>query len=213
MKILLLTHGRTGSSSFQQAISDVLNLENITEPFNKHLWDGEYKNRKLNFDGTVLDNTILKTICGQNDIWITKNVHRYDKVLLLARDNIRDTFISLENAREFGYINEYTPTQKPSPNVMQNVVHSYSILFNFYRTLPCNLIWYDDIFNEYNLSKKTTQSLELDINDKQFDKIWDKYLNPSHRLRKENSEGNKEYSWISENHPPLKQNIKRNELI
>ena len=29
MKILLLTHGRTGSSSFQQAISDVLNLENI----------------------------------------------------------------------------------------------------------------------------------------------------------------------------------------
>ena len=58
-------------------------------------------------DGTVLDNIILKTICGQNDIWVTENVHRYDKVLLLARDNIRDTLISLENAREFGYINEY----------------------------------------------------------------------------------------------------------
>ena len=49
MKILLLTHGRTGSSSLQQAISDVLNLENVTEPFNKHLWDGEYKNRKTNY--------------------------------------------------------------------------------------------------------------------------------------------------------------------
>jgi len=206
VKILLLTTGRTGSSSFQQAISDVLNLEKIIEPFNKHLWNGEYKNRKLNFDGTVLDNTILKSTLA-NETWIKKNAYRYDKVLLLARDNIRDTFISLENARKFGFANEYAAVQKPSPKVMQNVIHSYSILFNFYRTLPCNLIWYDDIFNEYNLSKKTIQSLGLDINDEQFDKIWDKYLNPSHRLRKENSEGNKEYSWISENLPPLKDNL------
>ena len=81
MKILLLTTGRTGSSSFQQAISDVLNLEKIIEPFNKHLWNGEYKNRKLNFDGTVLDNTILKSTLA-NETWIKKNAYRYDKVLL-----------------------------------------------------------------------------------------------------------------------------------
>jgi len=208
MKILLLTHGRAGSSSLHQALSDILNLEKVIEPFNKDLWNGEYKNRKLNFDGNVLDNTIQKTLSGTNDIWVRENASNFDKIIILARADIRDTCISVQNAKKHGYVNQYTQTETPTPNLISDIIHSYSVLFDFHRTLSSNLIWYEDIFNDYTLSRETIKSLDLNISDNQFQKIWDKYLHPSHRLQKDTIYGtNKQYSWISESYPPLKDDL------
>ena len=61
MKILLLPHGRSGSTSLHFALSYILNLEKVIEPFNKDLWEtGDYKDRQLNWNGTIQDNTIIK---------------------------------------------------------------------------------------------------------------------------------------------------------
>ena len=210
MKILLLAHGRSGSNSLHFALSYILNLEKVIEPFNRDLWEsGDYKDRQLNWNGTIQDNTIIKNLVGTNDEWVRNNITNFDKVILLVRDNIRDTMISAENAFKYGYINQYTPTENPTAESMLNVVHSYGGLFGFlHENKKSNLVWYEDIYTDYSLSKKTIQSLDLNINDNQFLEMWNNYLSPSHRLRKEDGEGNQEYPWIKDN-----QKKKKNDLI
>ena len=208
MKILLLAHGRSGSNSLHFALSYILNLEKVIEPFNKDLWHGDYKDRQLNWNGTIQDNTIIKNLIGSNDEWVRNNISKFDKVILLVRDNIRDTIISTQNAFEYGYINQYKPTENPTQDSMLNVVHSYEGVFRLlHENKKSNLVWYEDVYTDYSLSKKTIQSLGLNINDNQFFEIWNKYLSPSHRLRKEDGEGNQEYPWIKDNHPPLKNDL------
>ena len=45
MKVLLLTHGRSGSTSLHYALSEALGLSMIIEPFNKELWEDQYKSK------------------------------------------------------------------------------------------------------------------------------------------------------------------------
>tara|TARA_B100000287_G_C20565924_1_gene754493 strand:- start:655 stop:1209 length:555 start_codon:yes stop_codon:yes gene_type:complete len=184
MRILLLPHGRSGSTSLHFALSDVLNLDKIIEPFNKDLWNNYYKDEPTYQGGDIPNNTIIKNLVGQNDGWVKEYVNQFDKIILLVRDNIRDTIISAQNADVYGYINPYTPTEKITPKMMTYISKLYSLLFNFSEVLTSDLVWYEDIFNNYDLSKETIQSLDLNINDEQFDMMWDKYLNPKHRLRK-----------------------------
>jgi len=185
MKILLLPHGRSGSSSLQFALSDALNLEKIIEPFNWDLWANYYKGTPSYQGGDIPNNTIIKNLVGQNDKWVNQYSNQFDKIILLARDNIRDTMISAQNAQVYGYSNYYTPTEELTTEVMDYVSSSYFYLLEFNNTLEdSKLIWYDDIYVNYDLSKETIKSLELNITDEQFDKMWNKYLNPKFRLRR-----------------------------
>ena len=82
MKILIISHGRSGSTMLLYALSDVLNLEKIVEPFNKNLWDNadNFPNLpdKPNYQsGDIPNNTITKVITNQNNDWI------YDYACLL----------------------------------------------------------------------------------------------------------------------------------
>lgn len=52
-----------------------------------------------------------------------------------------------------------------------------------YKKINSDLVWYNDIYKSYEVSKKTIQSLNLNISDDMFHKMWIHYFNPRHRLR------------------------------
>ena len=82
MKILIVTHGRAGSTSLQYALSDVLNIEKIIEPFNTDLWENSFKSEP-NYKGVEIpNNSIFKVIIGQDDDWILDKIYDFDKVII-----------------------------------------------------------------------------------------------------------------------------------
>jgi len=186
MKVLLLTHGRSGSTSLHFALSEALGLDKIIEPFNDGLWDDFYKTEPplLPYED-IPNNCIIKTITHQNDKWVYQKVNQFDKIILLVRDNIRDVMISAENADVYGYHNKYKATEEPNDKFRNHFVSScYTKIFEFNENLNANFIWYGDIFTDFETCKKTIHSLSFpNINDDKIKLMWDKYFDPKHRLR------------------------------
>jgi hypothetical protein len=187
MRILLLGHGRCGSTSLQLGLSDVLKLDTIIEPFNSHLWDTIYKTEPPYLDGDVIpDNVIFKNIIGPNfnNQWVIDNHHKFDVVILLLRANIRETLISHTNAKIYGYSDKYVAIDHITHESIEYVNNNYTWLFDFYTSTPnVNLVWYEDLYGKYDMSSKVIKSLGIPIGDFQLKLLWDNYLNPTHRLR------------------------------
>lgn len=187
MRILLLGHGRCGSTSLQLGLSDVLKMDNIIEPFNTHLWDVIYQTPPPFLDGDVIpNNVIFKNIIGPNfnNQWVSENYHKFDIVILLMRANIRETLISHTNAKLYGYSHKYTPIDHITCESIDYVNGNYNWLFNFYTsTSNVKLIWYEDLYSNYDVSSKVVKSLGIPMTDFQMKSLWDGYLNPIHRLR------------------------------
>lgn len=188
MKILLLGHGRCGSTSLHLGLSDVMNLTKIIEPFNQPLWDNYYKSNPPYQEGDPIDdNTIFKCINGPNfnNEWIIENYQKFDKVIILIRSNIKETLISHCNALEYGYLNQYTDTNSITPDSISYVSENYNWLFNFYlNSESTHLIWYEDVYSNYDTSKRTLLDAGIELSNQQFNILWKKYLSPTHRLRK-----------------------------
>ena len=188
MKILLIGHGRCGSTSLHYALSKILNLDKIIEPFNSGLWNDYYKESPPYKEGDEIpDNVIFKTLVGPqfNNDWIKKNHSNFDKTIILVRDNIRDTVISHENAKKYGYINSYEADEILKSESFVHVSRNYEWLFNFNNTsIKPQMIWYEDLYSDFETCKKTIKSLELRLKDRDIETIWNEYLNPKLRLRK-----------------------------
>lgn len=190
MKVLLLTHGRSGSTSLHFALAEVLGLNKIIEPFNYHLWGDDYKSPPpYRPEDDVPNNTIIKSISFHNDDWVYQKHHQFDKIILLVRDNIRDVMISAQNASVYGYANQYEATEKPVDKFRNHFVSaSYTKIFEFNETINSTLIWYGDLFTDFETCKKTIYSLSFPtIDDNKIKYMWDKYFNPKFRLRKINN--------------------------
>ena len=189
MKILLLGHGRCGSTSLHYGLSDIMNHKMVIEPFNRGLWKSYYKtNPPFKKGDSIGQNVIFKTLVGPNfqNEWIDENYRQFDKTIILMRGNFRETVISHQNAFKYGYINQYEPTEKITKPSLSHVIENYKWLPNFYsRTVTTHLIWYEDIYTEDSIgSKDVIRLLDLGLSEQQLDKLYDKYLNPKFRLRK-----------------------------
>lgn len=187
MKVLLLTHGRSGSTSLHSALSEALSLNKIIEPFNIELWRDFFKSPPPLFESEPIpDNTIIKTIAYHNDNWVYQKYNQFDKIILLVRENIREVMISAENASVYGYHNKYEATEEPNNKFRNHFVSAaYTKMFEFNENLDATLIWYGDLFTDFNTYKKTIYSLSLpNIDDNKIELMWDKYFHPKHKLRK-----------------------------
>lgn len=188
MKILILAHGRSGSTTLSKALADVLDLDLIIEPFNKRLWEKYFKKKPTYVDGPIPENTIIKHIALPNSLMHFQNrLKEFDKVIFLIRDNVRDAIISKVNADKYGYNHKYTNTEghKITMADIEDAIKVYrelanNVRFNF---LNGHLIWHNDLYKDYDKSMQTIKNLELNIDESQFNKMWDLYLNPSHRLQ------------------------------
>ena len=135
---------------------------------------------------------MFQMITNQNNDWIYNYANQFDKIILIARESIKDTIESAQNALVYGYNKPYVPTEKITPFVMADSASLYLTLFQMYESfsdikkykkINSDLIWYNDIYKSYEVSKKTIQSLNLNISDDMFHKMWIHYFNPRHRLR------------------------------
>jgi hypothetical protein len=187
MRILLLGHGRCGSTSLQLGLSDVLGMDNIIEPFNAHLWGEIYETQPPFSDGdSIPDNVIFKNIIGPNfnNEWVLENYDKFDVVILLIRADIRETLISHTNAKLYGYSERYTPINHITNESIEYVNGNYNWLFNFYTSTPnVKLVWYEDLYTDFNRASNTIKTLGMSITNEQIVNLWDVYLNPNHRLR------------------------------
>jgi hypothetical protein len=188
MRLLLLGHGRCGSTSLHLGLSEVLNLKEIIEPFNKHLWDDYYQTDPPYNEGDYIeDNTFFKCINGPhfNNEWILENYQNFDKVIMLIRGDIRETLISHCNALQYGYSNIYKPTNSITKESIDYVSENYNWLFNLYTSSEnIHLLWYEDIYTDALKSSQAIDSLGLNLSREQMNLLYSKYLSPVHRLRK-----------------------------
>lgn len=186
MKVLLLTHGRSGSTSLHFALSEALGLNMIIEPFNKELWNDHYKSKPpLLPHDDIPDNCIVKSISYHNDDWVYQKHNQFDRIILLVRDNIREVMISAENAPVHGYHNSYVATEQPNNKFRNHFISaSYTKIFEFNESFDAHFVWYGDIFTDFETCKKTIYSLSFpNMDDNKIQLMWDKYFDPKHRLR------------------------------
>ncbi len=96
MRILIIAHQRSGSTSLARWLSMELNHQCILEPFNddKDYWNYD-KNKKLDLSINE-KNIVCKCLYIQfpKDFIIEKWSTTFDKIILLKRNNIRDSIIS-----------------------------------------------------------------------------------------------------------------------
>jgi hypothetical protein len=111
MRILIIAHQRSGSTSLARWLSMELNHQCILEPFNdyKGYWNYD-KNKKLELSINE-KNIVCKCLYIQfpKDFIIEKWSTTFDKIILLKRNNIRDSIISEIKANESkNYDSKYT---------------------------------------------------------------------------------------------------------
>ena len=111
MRILIIAHQRSGSTSLARWLSMELKHQCILEPFNddKDYWNYD-KNKKLDLSINE-KNIVCKCLYIQfpKDFMIEKWSTTFDKIILLKRNNIRDSIISEIKANESkNYDGNYT---------------------------------------------------------------------------------------------------------
>ena len=186
MKVLVVTHGRSGSTNLMYSLAKVFNLKVIIEPFNEDLWNNIFKEPSPYKEGDPIpDNCLFKCVIDHNNAWLHRNVRRFDFVIVLAREKLREVAISVANAMVYGFYNKYPVTENPSNKTYLVVSDSYKKLFKFNIMVPnSKLVWYEDIYNEDPiLSYQAIQKIGMGIDKGRFKVMWDEYLNPSKRLR------------------------------
>ena len=207
MKILIIASGRSGSSQLVRLVSDFLNLKIINEPFNYDLHNDIDDPNLENFNFKKLEDNILVKCIPSRTHWPfhpkpttniqTQNKMRisfftefskaFDKVFIMDRDNTAKQFFSVMHA------------------------HKHNTWGGKYEFKPCTIdledySWMEDFFNIKNelriLKEKINNSVELtyeylyhphketsksefskitEVNNKEFDQIYNDWLNPNHK--------------------------------
>lgn len=203
MNILIVSHARSGSTSLLNALSDIYSLQKIYEPFNidayrwdedsQRNWTQQMKILLSDEDSTsnkFLDKKILKIQAGNIDTWVWENLPKFDKVIFLLRNNIKDAFESVVNANRYGWEMKYNATEDINFSTREDynyITRQYGIIVKFLRKLnnteKIYTIWYDDLYKDFDTTKQTLLNLDSSFTEDDIYNIWNGYLNPSLRLR------------------------------
>ena len=96
MRILIYALPRTGSTSLTRYVSTSLHYKEIIEPYNEHrYWDKDL----TEFDIWERDNVVVKMILGESNRSYEDIKSRFDKIIILYRDNIKEQVESFAHAR------------------------------------------------------------------------------------------------------------------
>lgn len=182
MKILIVSHGRSGSQSLGLALSHITGHDEIIEPFNPALYDSY----PIETGASIPEDTIIRTLSVHESNFSIKRADDFDRVIILARKNFYDNVLSAESAMEHGYSTTYSGEEEPDfvANTAMYQAGQYALLFNVLNEVDtCKLVWYEDIFSDYDKSYQTLQTLDIEMTEEQFGEVWDAHLNPIHRYK------------------------------
>jgi hypothetical protein len=95
MRILIYALPRTGSNNLTHYIANSLHYREIIEPYNEQrFWDKDI----TEFDIWERDNVVVKMIIGQGNCWYEGIKLKFDKVVVLYRENIKEQAESYAHA-------------------------------------------------------------------------------------------------------------------
>ncbi len=87
MRILVYALPRTGSNNLTHYIANSLHYREIIEPYNEYrFWDKDI----TEFDIWERDNVVIKMIIGQGNYCYEDIKSKFDKVVILSRNNIKE---------------------------------------------------------------------------------------------------------------------------
>ena len=198
MKILIYTHGRSGSTNLLATLCKLYRHDGIPEPFNRDLYENVWKTEPPYKRGDPLpDDCVMKCITHQADGWIQKNAHEFDKIILLFRGNFKEAVISTQNAQKYGWSDKYVPTEGAGSPLRHRVKIALTarhywrlceVMWNIEQNgVDSTIMWYEDIYSgDYDKTFNTIKNIKEDLTKDEFDTVWEQYLKPEHRYRQEN---------------------------
>jgi|TARA_A100001391_G_scaffold11286_1_gene6719 hypothetical protein len=191
MKILLIANARTGSTVLYKALSDILGLKRYGEPFNYGM------RKKANtlirkYPFPLQHNCIVKTLTRHipeefksDEINFYDEWKRdFDKVILLARENLQDIYESQDFFRhikqhwhqKYKYETPYTFRRE----LYKFINDSYDYIKWYSKKSHIPITWYEDLYSgDKEKIKKCIDNWEIDIS---VDDLYN-YVNPEKRYR------------------------------
>jgi len=182
MRILIYAIGRSGSTTIGKYISKSLSYLNISEPYNKlnipHLNENDVWNK---------DNVVVKTTYGQIDMSTEELFKKFDKVVILTRENIKDQALSEHYASKTNqWTYPYTLKNfKIDESEFDKIYHWKEQITNELLNLNGFHITYEQIYDRADKIDELNEYLEIK------NKTYMYLLNPKNRYRKEGNLQNK----------------------
>jgi hypothetical protein len=171
MKVLIISASRTGGTRLGEWISKELDLDFISEPLS------HWRNPKLT-DVWDRDNCCVKINPEEYDDVTVQN--RFNKVILLVRDNIHEQSISLLRANETNKWHEkYTvdpkwlEERKDKLNECIETCENDKIQTLKWKTDTNILVTYEKVYFEINTDRKLLKNY-LNIVDSKYEHLIDK---------------------------------------
>lgn len=97
MRILIYALPRTGSTALAHYIANSFHYKAIIEPYNEErYWDLDLKESDI----WEKDNVVVKVMFGQGGYWYEDIVSKFDKAIILYRENIKEQAESFILARK-----------------------------------------------------------------------------------------------------------------
>ena len=161
MRILIIAHHRSGSTSFGKWLSMELNYQYVNEPYNNN------QNERLYSAFNSL-NVVSKFLYSdfKNKTQIEETINLFDKVILLKRNNVRESAVSILIAKE---TNKYHHKYKINNHwVEENKDKIYNESLNFIKInneiskLNGLQITYEGIYDTQEDIEKVKNYIEID---------------------------------------------------
>jgi SpoVK/Ycf46/Vps4 family AAA+-type ATPase len=177
MRILIYAIARTGSTTLGRYVANSFGYPFLSEPYGDF---SKIHNKNHIFDTWDLSNVVVKTIHNQIDMIPEKIFEKFDKVIILTRENVKEQSLSFHYAFE--------NNQFLRPYVLNNFkvdevkLDNFLNLFEKYTNELLNLngfhVTYEQIYQNTNKLNELDEYLEI------ADKKYRYMLNLENRYKK-----------------------------
>jgi LPS sulfotransferase NodH len=158
VKILVLSHTRSGSTTLCKWISNELDIELDETPYNKKIFNEIFEKTD------IIRKIVIEEYLPSNDI-----INKFDKVICLTRENSIDTAISFIVANKTNiWHNEYVVSAEwISKHTFEitDISRRYDVMKNYLKKINGLHITYEEIYIKNNITHLLKY---LDITDLHF---------------------------------------------
>jgi RNAse (barnase) inhibitor barstar len=184
MKILIIAHGRSGSSNLNKSLGCVLKIIRYAEPFNIRVWP---TTPIIDFS----NDCIVKTLVGQTpnnenpiDFYI-KFSNKFDIVILLLRKNKKETYESAIQAHRTDiWNNKYRYNNLEVPFDMsfhyEHIENQHNYINELSKQLNLPITYYEDLYSD-NIDIFTNTIKQIGLSE--YTEQLFPHFDPKNRLR------------------------------
>jgi hypothetical protein len=177
MRILIYAIARTGSTTLGRYIANSFGYPFLSEPYGEF---SKIHNKNDIFNTWDLSNVVVKTIHNQIDMTPEKLFEKFDKVIILTRENVKEQSLSFHYA--------YENNQFLKPYVLNNFTideDKFNKILNLFKNDKNVLLNLNGFHVTYEQIYQNTDKLnELDVYLEIADKKYRYMLNSENRYRK-----------------------------